>query len=282
MKKRVKKFSFFKMIQYMILTVSAIVALAPFYFMTVASFKPGRELLRKGMNFSLPAELMTLENYALVFTGRDGVYLHWYKNSVLITLLFTVLSLVLTSMVGYGLAVYKFKGRNLIFTTVLVVMMIPVEILLIPLYKLTIFMRLVDTVWGVILPFIVSPFAIFFFRQYVTGISKDFRDAGRIDGCTEFGIYVKIMVPLMLPAFGAMTILQAMASWNNYMWPLIVLRSNESFTLPIGLNTLITPYGNSYDMLMPGALLSVLPMVIMYMLNQKAFISGLTIGGVKG
>jgi arabinosaccharide transport system permease protein len=184
--------------------------------------------------------------------------------------------------VGYGLAMYKFRGRNLIFTIVLIVMMVPVEILILPLYRLSILFKLIDTYWGAILPFVVSPFAIFFFRQYAVGLPRDFMDAGRIDGCTEFGIFFKIMMPLMKPAFGAMTILQALSSWNGFVWPLIVLRSDKMLTIPIGLQSLITPYGNNYDRLLSGAVMSVIPIIIVFLFNQKAFISGLTIGGVKG
>ncbi|HYH02942.1 MAG TPA: ABC transporter permease subunit, partial [Bacillota bacterium] len=102
-----------------------------------------------------------------------------------------------------------------------------------------------------------------------------------IDGCSEFGIYFKIMLPLLKPAVGAMLILQAMFSWNSFVWPLIALRSNENLTLPIGLASLITPYGNNYDMLMPGAVLSVIPIIIIFIFNQKSFISGLTVGAIK-
>jgi arabinosaccharide transport system permease protein len=124
--------------------------------------------------------------------------------------------------------------------------------------------------------------AIFFFRQFVGGISKDFMDAGRMDGCTEFGIFFKIMAPLMKPAFGAMGILLAMQNWNSFIWPLIVLRTNSMFTIPIGLSSLMTPYGNNYDMLIAGAVLAIIPIIILFLLNQKAFISGLATGGVKG
>ena len=107
-------------------------------------------------------------------------------------------------------------------------------------------------------------------------------DAGRIDGCTEFGIFFRIMVPLMSPAFGAMGILLAMQSWNNFIWPLIVLRTNEMLTLPIGLASMLTPYGNNYDKLIAGSVLAIIPIVIVFLFNQRAFISGLTAGGVKG
>jgi ABC-type sugar transport system, permease component len=265
-----------------ILASFSIFALAPFFFMLVASFKPGRELLRNGINAHLQFNIMNFNNYITLFTANDGMYIQWYKNSLLITIMFTVISLFLSSMVGYGLAVYNFRGKKVLFTIVLIVMMIPIEILILPLYKLVTFFNIIDTYWGVILPFAVAPSAIFFFRQYVLGVPKDFIEAARIDGCGEFGIFFRIMVPLMKPAFGAMTILQAMASWNSFVWPLIVLRSTENLTLPVGLASLITPYGNNYDMLMPGAVISILPIAILFLLNQKSFISGLTVGGVKG
>lgn len=267
---------------FFVLAVFAIFCLAPFFFLLQSSLKPGAEMIRNGITFNLDFTKMNLNNYELLYKGKDGIYLYWYRNSLVITILFTAISLFFTSMVGYGLAVYKFKGRNLLFIIVLVVMMVPVEILILPLYKLSIGLKLIDTYWGAILPFVVSPFAIFFFRQYAIGLPKDFLDAGRIDGCTEFGLYFKIMMPLMLPAFGAMTILQAMSSWNSFVWPLIVLRSNEMLTLPIGLQSLITPYGNNYDLLLAGAVMSVIPIILVFLFNQKAFISGLTVGGVKG
>jgi arabinosaccharide transport system permease protein len=282
MKSTRKKNRIITIINLIILSLFSVIALAPFYFMFVSSFKPGEELLRNGINVNIQPQIMSIKNYVLLFTDENSLYLHWYKNSIIITVLHTVLALFLTSMVGYGLAVYNFKGRNLIFTVVLVVMMIPIEILILPLYKLMVSLKLINTYFGVVLPFVVSPFAVFFFRQYAVGLPKDYLDAGRIDGCSEFGIYFRIMMPLMLPAFGAMVILQAMSSWNSFIWPLIVLRTNEMLTIPIGLASLITPYGNNYDMLMPGAVMSIVPILIIFLLNQKAFISGLTVGGVKG
>lgn len=267
---------------YLVLIIFSAFCLAPFIFLLESSMKPGSEMIRNGITFKFDFEKMNLNNYKLLSSAKDGIYLYWYRNSLLITMMYTAFSLLFTSMVGYGLAVYNFKGKKVLFVIVLIVMMIPIEILILPLYKLSIILKIMDTYMGAILPFVVSPFAVFFFRQYALGLPKDFLDAGRIDGCTEYGIYFKIMMPLMLPAFGAMTILQAMSSWNSFVWPLIVLRSNEMLTLPIGLQSLITPYGNSYDLLMSGAVMSIIPIVIVFLFNQKAFISGLTVGGVKG
>jgi len=262
--------------------IVTVVALFPLYYMFMASFKSSKELFRNGMDFRIIPGLMSLDNYKLLFFGRGSIYLSWYKNSLLITALFTAGSLFFSSLVGYALGAYQFRAKNFIFTLVLLVLMVPLEILMLPLYKLIVGMGIINTYAGVILPFMVSPMAIFFFRQYVAGLSKDFMDAGRVDGCTEFGLFFRIMAPLMKPAFGAMAILLAMQNWNSFIWPLIVLRTNEKFTIPIGLASLMSPYGNNYDMLISGAVLAIIPIIILFLLNQRAFISGLTSGGVKG
>ncbi len=259
----------------------ALFSLFPFYFLIKSSLMPGVEIMRNGVTFDINFSKVNLNNYVTLFTARNGIYYYWYWNSIAITVLFTVLSLFLSSFVGYGFAKYDFKLKNFLFMLVLGIMMIPVEILILPLYKLTVYLKIINTYWGVILPFVVSPFAVFFFRQYAQDIPKDFMDAGRIDGCNDFGIFFKIMVPLMKPAFGAMAILQTMGSWNNFVWPLIALRSNKMFTLPIGLSSLLAPYGNNYDMLTAGAVIAVIPIILVYLFFQKYFISGLT-GGIKG
>lgn len=265
-----------------VLVIISVVALMPFLFIILSSFKPGVEMVRNGLSLNLDFQNFSLTNYGYLFTQRDGVYLDWYKNSILITVLQTAGGLFLSSMVGYALAKYDFKGRTLVFILVLIVMMIPIEILLLPLYKLSITLRTINTYQGVFLPFLVSMTGIFFFRQYAIGLPKELMEAGRIDGCTEYGIYFKIMMPLMKPAFGALTILMAMGSWNSFVWPLIVMRDNVKLTLPVGLQTMLTPYGNNYDMLMSGAVLAVLPILIVFLFNQKSFIDGMTAGAVKG
>ena len=197
--------------------ILAVIALLPFYAMVIASFKPATEMFRYGLNLKIDFNVMNFKNYLPLVNDDNIFYLDWYKNSVLITLISTILSLLLSSMVGYGLAKYEFKGRNFIFILVLFIMMVPVEILILPLYKLTVAMHIINTYAGIILPFVISPSAVFFFRQYAEGIPKDFMDAARIDGCSEYGIFFKIMSPLMKPAFGAMTILIALGSWNGYL-----------------------------------------------------------------
>ena len=262
--------------------VLGFIALFPIYYLLMSSFRPSEKMFRSGIVLFVKLEEMTLQNYKFLFSESGMVYFYWYRNSILITALFTTGALFLTSLVGYGLAVYNFKLRNLILTAVLFIMMIPLEILMLPLYKLLIALKLMNTYQGVVLPFIVSPIGIFFFRQYATGIQKDYIDAGRIDGCTEYGIFFKIIAPLMKPAYSAMAILLSMRSWNDFVWPLIVLRTNKMFTIPIGLAGLLSPYGNNYDLLLSGAILAIIPVILVFIFNQKYFVSGITIGGIKG
>lgn len=266
----------------LLLLVFAICALMPFFFLFISSFKPGSEMIRNGLQFKFDFENYQLVNYGLLVTERDGMYLRWYLNSVVIMILQVGVGLVLSSLVGYGLAKYRFKGRNTIFILVLMVMMVPVEILILPLYKQINAFSMINTYAGVILPFAVPATGIFFFRQFALGLPSEIMESGRIDGCGEFGIFLKLMMPLMLPAYGAMTILLSMGSWNAMVWPMIVLRTTEMQTLPIGLQSLLTPYGNNYDLLLSGAVMSVLPIMIIFALNQKTFIAGMSAGSVKG
>jgi len=266
----------------LILTVAAVFALFPFYAIFLASLKPAEMVTKLGLSLKIDPAILSFDNYVSLFTESADRYFTWFRNSLLLTVAGTVVSLLLSALVGFGLAMYQFRLRNLIFVLVLLVMMVPMEIIMLPLYKLIIGLKLINTYWGVILPFAVAPLPVFFFRQYVSGLPKDFMDAARIDGCTEYGAFFRVFVPLMVPAIGAMTILQALGNWNNFLWPLIVLRTDDKLTIPIGLSTLLTPYGNNYEILLAGSVLAVLPILILFAFFQRYFISGLTVGGVKG
>ncbi|MBA4493047.1 carbohydrate ABC transporter permease [Paenactinomyces guangxiensis] len=267
---------------FLFLICLSFLVLFPFGALVLASLNPAAELMRFGLNLHIEPEKLSLNNYRYLFSEEARLYLQWFKNSVLLTVLSTIVTLFFSSMVGYALAIYRFKGRNFILGLVVFVMMIPVEIMMLPMFKEMISFHLINTYWGVILPFAVSPFAVFFFRQFTLGLPKELLDAARIDGCSEFGIFFRVMAPLMIPAFGAMGILQALNSWNNFLWPLIVLRTNDMLNLPIGLSGLLTPYGNNYNILISGSVLTVLPMLVLFLFFQRFFIAGLTVGGVKG
>ncbi len=261
--------------------VVAGITLLPLALLAVASFRPGTELMRNGLNFNIDFATVSLNNYVQLFNVSNP-YFYWYRNSLVITIVQVSLTLFLSACVGYGFAMYDFKGKNLLFICVLVVMMIPTEILLLPLYRMTIAMNTIDTMWGIILPYIVAPMLVFFFRQYLSGIPRDFLDAARVDGCTEYGIFFRIMIPLMRPSFAAMGIYQGMQSWNSFLWPMIVMRTANKITLPVGLASLMTPYGNNYDILLAGSCFAIIPILILFVCFQSYFIDGMTAGGVKG
>lgn len=257
------------------------VALFPLLALLISSFQPAVELMRNGITLNVNFEIFSLNNYVYLFT-QASQYWKWYGNSLFVTIVSVLLALFFSSMVGYAMAVYDFKGKNLLFIVVLLTMMIPFEVLMLPLYELVIDLGVVNSYTGIVLPSIIAVNAIFFFRQYAMGLPAELMDAARIDGSSEYGIFFRIMAPLMKPAYGAMTILLGLNSWNNFLWPLLVVRSSDLFTLPIGLQSLVSPYENNYDVLITGSVLSVLPIIILFLAFQKYFISGLTAGGVKG
>lgn len=266
---------------FILFAVVVLITLAPLAALFVASLRPGADLMRYGLNFSIDWDTASLSNYKALFTG-ENMYFTWYKNSLVITVVHVALALILSACVGYGFAMYDFKGKNILFTCVLIIMMVPMEVIMLPLYRLTISMKTIDSMWGIILPHLAVPMLIFFFRQYLSGLPRDFLDAGRVDGCTEYGIFLRIMVPLMAPSFAAMGIFQGMSSWNSFLWPMLVIRSANKVTLPVGLQSLITPYGNNYDLLIAGSCFAIVPILILFFCFQRYFIEGMTAGGVKG
>lgn len=253
----------------------------PLYAIFLASFKPGSELIRYGLNLKLDFGIMSFQNYRELFTGQNS-YLNWFRNSMFLTAAQTACTLLVSACVGYGFAMYRFRYKNQLFTCVLLLMMIPFEILMLPMYQQEINMHLTNRYAGVILPSVANASAIFFFRQYLSGIPKDILDAGRVDGASEYGIFGRLIFPLMKPAFAAMGILTGMGSWNNFLWPMLILRDAGKLTLPIGLNTLLTPYGNNYDLLIAGSCFSIFPILLLFLCFQKYFIEGMTAGSVKG
>lgn len=259
----------------------------PLFAGLLASFRPGRELIRKGLSIDLDFSTMTLDNYIYIFGGRGGKedsakYFMWFKNSLFLTFITVVGTLLICYFIAYGLSMYDFKLKNFLFFLVIATMMVPFEILMLPLYQEIINLKMIDTTWGVVLPGLCAAGTIFFFRQYMQGLPKELLDAGRIDGANEYRICVQIMMPITKPAFASMAILCAMGSWNNLLWPMLVYRSSTKFTLPIGLNTLLTPYGNNYDVLIAGSMFSILPVLVVFLIFQKYLIDGMTAGAVKG
>jgi len=261
-------------------SVISFLVIFPLVVYIIASFRPGRDLLRHGLSLRIDPEAMTLNNYILLFTGKNRFFI-WFKNSMVLTIVQVSLTLIVCYFVAYGLSMYYFKLRLVLFFLVIATMMVPFEILMLPLYVEIINLRLVNTIWGVILPGLCASGTIFFFRQYMISLPRELLDSGRVDGANEYRICFTIMLPLTKPAFAAMGILSAMGSWNSMLWPLLVYRDQNKFTLPIGLNTLLTPYENNFDLLSAGTVVSVLPILILFFFFQKYFIEGLTIGSLS-
>ena len=259
-----------------------------------ASFRPAREIFQNGMSLNLKIKEWSLSNYSYLFTMFDPKatdttaiadsqkYFMWYKNSLVLTITTVVLTLLVCYFVAYGLTMYKTKLGSFLFFMVIATMSVPFEILMLPLYKELTQIGLINTNAGVFLPGLCAASTIFFFRQYMTSLPKELLDAARVDGCTEYGISVRIMMPITKPAFASMAILCAMGSWNSMLWPMLVYRDTNKFTLQIGLNTLLTPYGNNYDLLIAGSMFGIIPILVVYLIFNRYLVAGMTSGAVKG
>ena len=266
-----------------------ILFMIPLYALLLGTFKGGAQLFVSGLNLNPTPSLLHTKAWKYLFTGvmsngeyNPHDYFLWYKNSLLVVLVQGSLTLLLSSMVAYGLAKYNFKGKNLIFMCVLMVMMVPLEILMLPMYTQVNAMGLRNSYAGVMLPFLVSMSAVFFFRQFLTGIPYEMIEAGRIDGCTEYGVFFRIIVPVMKPAYASMAVLTGMGAWNALLWPMLVLSDMKKYTIPIGLNTLWSPYGNNYDLMITGSCFAILPLLLIYLFAQRFIVEGMTAGAVKG
>lgn len=270
-----------KIFMILLMVVVGLMILLPFWAIFIGTFQEGNMLVRYGLNLSIDLSAANFDNWIMLFTD-SGDYFTWFFNSVFLTVLQVVGTLLISAFVAYGFAAYEFRFKNFFFVIVLLIMSVPFEMLMLPLYVQINDMGLSDSYAAVLLPFLANAMTIFFFRQYLVGMPKEIIEAGRIDGATEYGIFFKLIMPIMKPSFAAMAILNGMNSWNNFLWPLLVLRSSDKYTLPIGLNTLVTPYGNNYDLLIVGSFFSVLPILILFLCFQKYFIEGMTAGAVKG
>lgn len=249
----------------------------------LGSLREGREIIRTGLSVKFTDD-MSLKNYLYLFNGgEDSIkYFTWFKNSLFLTVISVVGTLLVCYFVAYGIAMYDYKLKNVIFFLVIATMMVPFEILMLPLYQEIIDLGMINSTLGVVLPGLCGASTIFFFRQYMLSLPKELLDAGRIDGASEYGICLKIMLPITKPAFASMAILSSMGAWNNMLWPMLIYKDADKFTLPIGLNTLLTPYGNNYNLLLAGSMFSIIPVLVVFLCFQRYFIEGMTVGAVKG
>ncbi|HEX6558201.1 MAG TPA: carbohydrate ABC transporter permease, partial [Longimicrobiales bacterium] len=194
----------------------------------------------------------------------------------------TVLSLLINSMAGYAFAKLRFRYRDRVFRLLTLGLVIPVQVSMLPLFLLLREMGLINTCWGVIIPGLASIFGIFLIRQYATSIPDDLIDAARIDGASEFRIYWSVVVPVIKPILATLAIWTFLSTWNDFMWPLIVLNDESMFTLPVAIANLAGERVQDTELMMAGSVLTVLPVLIVFMALQKYYVEGITMGSVKG
>jgi len=226
-------------------------------------------------------ETWTIDNYDRLLTKLD--FPRYFFNSVFIAGSVVLANVVFCSMVGYALAKLRFVGKNLVLLLVLATLMVPGSVTVIPLFVLMSKFNLVNTYWAVILPFAVGPFGVFLMRQFMMAIPNDLLEAARVDGAREFRIFWKVVVPLSWPAMAALGIITFLASWNSFLWPLIVLTDDRMYTLPVALGTFaIGQYQADYGLLMAGAVALVLPIIVVFLLLQRHFTESVANTGLKG
>jgi ABC-type glycerol-3-phosphate transport system permease component len=262
------------------LIVLAIVVLIPFYWMFVNSLKT------QGDFYSAASSLFptnpTLSNYKELLV--DTFYGLWFGNSFIVSTLSVLLGLFICSASGFAFAAYDFKFRTVIFWAVIGSVAIPEIVTIIPVFNIMVKLGLIDTYAALVLPFAVSMFGIFLIKQFVeSSFPKEILESARIDGLSEYGIFIRIVLPLIRPGIAVLAIFLWMNSWSSYFWPLIMIRSQEMMTLPLGLATLYAnPWDLKYGVLMAGNALATIPIILLYLMAQRQFIEGLTGGAVKG
>ena len=224
----------------------------------------------------------TMENYATLLDKFPA--LMWLFNSVFTAVITTVLVLFVSSTAAYALAKIKFRGSKYVFGAMIAAMTLPNTILFIPLFKMMNSWNIVDTYVGLILPTLGWPFGVFLLRQFMQTLPSTLIEASRIDGCSELGIYIRIILPLSKPGLGALAIFTFVRSWNDYIWQTIVLKSENMLTLPLGIQIAqkVNEVEQNYGVSMAGAVLATLPVLIVFISFQKYFTKGITLGAVKG
>lgn len=269
--------------------VSALI-LTPFVWLVCAAFKaPGALMTHTFLPplGEISAQTINLGNFQRLFAARSTshgeVYFWQYiMNSILLASAQTTIQLIFCSMGGYALAKYRFRGKRLFMGFMLGTMMFPGMILLAPLYKMIVQLGLIDTYWALLVPFAANAFGVFLFRQAILGIPDDLIEAGRMDGCGEYAIYWRIVMPLIRPMCGAFCLIAYLAAWNNFLGPQIFLNSNYKLPLTVILAQYLGLYYNDYGVFLAGTLLAIIPPAALFFALQREFISGLTSGAVKG
>jgi len=260
------------------LVLGALIALLPMFWMISASLMPA------GQASSYPPRLVpervTFEHYAALFTRLDlGRYM---LNSTLVALTVTLVSLGINSMAGYALAKLRFRGRERVHRMMMAGLVVPVQVTMLPLFLLMKQLGLVNSYAGVIIPSLASIFGIFLIRQYTLALPDELLDAARIDGAGEGRIYLSIVLPVIRPILATLAIWTFLTTWNDFMWPLIVLSDESRYTLPVALASLVGEHVQDTELMMAGSVLTVLPVLLVFLFLQRYYVEGVMMGSVKG
>jgi multiple sugar transport system permease protein len=258
--------------------VAAAVVMFPLYWMLVIAFSPRGEVFQAGELRFWPS-VLTLENFASVF-DRFPVA-QWFVNSLVISTFTTAFTVVLNLLAGYAFARVRFPGRNMLFILALATLMIPVQAIMVAQFKLVTGLEISGTYWAVILPGAAAAFGIFLARQFFLSIPQELIEAARIDGAGHVRVFLGIVLPLSKPLIAVLILLTLLGSWNDFAWPLIALKDADLFTLPIGLLYLKGQSTPDYSASMALALVSVLPMVMLFLAFQRYFVQGFARSGIR-
>lgn len=255
-----------------------VVSLFPLIWMVFASFKDNKELYSSAIKI-FPSSI-NLKHYRFAFAALPLV--RNIFNSVFVSSSHALLVVFFSSFAGFAFAKYSFPGRDILFGFMLVTMMIPSELGLVPSFIIMKKFHWINTYYALIIPGAVYPFAIFFMRQYIVTVPNALLDAARIDGCSSFRIYYKIIVPIIKPALATLGIMDFLWTWKDFLWPLIIARTPEMYTLMVALNSMpATKFATPWGAVMATCTISVIPLIIVFLIFQKQFISGIIVGAIK-
>ncbi len=268
----------FQMLKWILLSALALIVLYPFLWMIVTSLKPEPAIVKYPPRLFNSA--FTIDAYQSIWQRIP--FLKYYRNTLAFAGMVTITSLLFDTMSGYAFARLSFPGKNLMFLLVLGTLMIPFQVIMIPLFAELFKLKIINTYLGLILPRATNAFGIFMMRQFFVTLPKGLEEAARIDGCGEFRIYWSIMLPLCKPAIISLAIFHFMYNWNDLLYPLLLTTSDEMRTLPSGLALFMGQHVVEYAILMAGSCLSLLPIFIAYVFAQKYFVQGIAMTGLKG
>ena len=281
-----KKKNFFQKLKHMepldlfvniLVLLYAIVNLFPFYYLITSSFKSSAEI------FKMPPDwwpkTFRYQNYVDLFKGQPAF--RWAFNSFLVALTTTLLVVLCSSLAAYSVSKLRFKGRMLIYAVFIGALMIPKEIFIVPLFQIITKLDLSDTYSGMILPNVASTFGVFLLKGFFDTVPDSIRESGKLDGASEFKIFATLIIPIVKPGIGALFILNFVNIWNDYLWQMLIARSKDMMTLMVGTASIMQEISPNYGCKMAGAAVAAIPMLIIFMIFQRYFTAGITMGSVK-